>query len=190
MPSTATFADFKKVFLARFVKPSDSAAARLEIPKLKQTDSVEAYVAEFNAVNARIQFGTPIDTSTLAGYFMQGLKTKIAKSIAQTEPIEVTHDLVKLMSAVEGMEAKLNLADKQAQPSLAAMHHAGGRCTPQRGGHAQARMARPNNGPYNRGNAQYPPPQPPNWDAQNYGPSPSSGRGRQQGRGRSGRGRS
>jgi len=190
MPSTATFADFKKVFLARFVKPSDSAAARLEIPKLKQTDSVEAYVAEFNAVNARIQFGTPIDTSTLAGYFMQGLKTKIAKSIAQTEPIEVTHDLVKLMSAVEGMEAKLNLADKQAQPSLAAMHHAAGRYTPQRGGHAQARMPRPNNGPYNRGNAQYPPPQPPNWDAQSYGPSPSSERGRQQGRGRSGRGRS
>ena len=45
-----------------------------------------------------------------------------------------------------------------AQPSLAAMHHAGGCYTPQRGGHAQARMPRPKNGPYNRGNAQYPPP--------------------------------
>ena len=41
LSSTASFEMFSQAFLARFVKPSDSAKARAEIPHLKQVDSVE-----------------------------------------------------------------------------------------------------------------------------------------------------
>ncbi|KAL3146479.1 hypothetical protein ABBQ32_000736 [Trebouxia sp. C0010 RCD-2024] len=43
-------------------------------------------------------------------------------------------ELDPLISVAEEMEGKLNLASKQEQPSLAALQHADGRNTPQRGG--------------------------------------------------------
>ncbi|KAL3131360.1 hypothetical protein ABBQ38_008000 [Trebouxia sp. C0009 RCD-2024] len=64
-------------------------------------------------------------------------------------------ELDPLITAAEEMEAKLNLASKQEQPSLAALQHADGRNTPQRGGHGPARRPgrRGSRGPYpnNRG---------------------------------------
>lgn len=47
MPSSPTFPDFAVAFLARFVKPSDSAKARAELPNLKQTSTVEASFASW-----------------------------------------------------------------------------------------------------------------------------------------------
>ena len=73
---------FSQAFLARFVKPSDSAKARVEIPHLKQIDSVESFASHFRNVNSRISVGSPIDTTTLAGYFVHGLKTKLATALA------------------------------------------------------------------------------------------------------------
>ena len=61
---------FSQAFLARFVKPSDSAKARAEILHLKQADSVESFASHFRSVNSRISVGSPIDTTTfnLASY--------------------------------------------------------------------------------------------------------------------------
>ena len=66
MPPVPTFPDFAAVLLARFVKPSDSAKARVELPTLKQTSSVEAFASHFRSVNSRITVGSPIDTTSLA----------------------------------------------------------------------------------------------------------------------------
>ena len=66
MPANPTLADFARAFLARFVKPSDSAAARIEITTLKQTGSDQAFAAHFGNVNSRIIVDSPIDTTTLA----------------------------------------------------------------------------------------------------------------------------
>ena len=59
MPVLPTFADLAKAFLARLVKPSDTAAARREIPTLRQIESVEAFAAHFKNVNSRITLGSP-----------------------------------------------------------------------------------------------------------------------------------
>ena len=77
LSSASTFEMFSQAFLARFVKPSDSAKARAEIPLLKQTDSVESFASHFRNVNSRISVGSPIDTTTRANYFVHGLKSKI-----------------------------------------------------------------------------------------------------------------
>ena len=50
--------------------------------RLKQTGSVEAFAAHFRNVNSRISVGSPIDTTTLATYFVNGLKGKVAKALA------------------------------------------------------------------------------------------------------------
>ena len=80
--AASTFEMFSQAFLARFVKPSDSAKARAEIPHLKQIDSVESFASHFRNVNSRISLGSPIDTTTLPGYFVHGLKTKLANALA------------------------------------------------------------------------------------------------------------
>ncbi|KAL3154644.1 hypothetical protein ABBQ32_014091 [Trebouxia sp. C0010 RCD-2024] len=120
MPPAPTFHDFKTAFLARFVKPSDSAKARSEIPTLKQTNSVEAFASHFRTVNSRITVGSPIDTTTLANFFVRGLNEKLAKALAAHCSLSIMQELDPLISAAEEMEAKLNLASKQEQPSLAA----------------------------------------------------------------------
>ena len=155
MPPAPTFHDFKTAFLARFVKPSDSAKARSEIPTLEHTSSVEAFASHFRTVNSRITVGSPIDTTTLANFFVRGLKEKLAKALAAHCSLSIMQELDPLISAAEEMEAKLNLASKQEQPSLAALQHADERNTPQRGGHGPARRPgrRGGRGPYpnNRG---------------------------------------
>ncbi|KAL3158626.1 hypothetical protein ABBQ32_011378 [Trebouxia sp. C0010 RCD-2024] len=106
IPSNPTFADFKQVFLSRYVKPSDSAAARAEIIHLKQTGSVEAFATEFRNINSRITVGTPIDTTTLAGYFFSGLKKKVSNALTTHESLQTIHSLALLIPAAEEMEAK------------------------------------------------------------------------------------
>ncbi|KAL3132205.1 hypothetical protein ABBQ32_008796 [Trebouxia sp. C0010 RCD-2024] len=136
MAPAPTFHDFKTAFLARFVKPSDSAKLGLR----------------YQASNRPAH---PIDTTTLANFFVRGLKAKLAKALAAHCSLSVMQELDPLISAAEEMEAKLNLASKQEQPSLAAWQHADGRNTPQRGGHGPARRPgrRGGRGPYpnNRG---------------------------------------
>ena len=46
--------------------------------------SVEAYAADFRSVNSRITVGSPTDTSTLAGYFLNGLKKHIVAALTVT----------------------------------------------------------------------------------------------------------
>ncbi|KAA6422958.1 MAG: hypothetical protein FRX49_06947 [Trebouxia sp. A1-2] len=149
MPVTPTLDDFAKAFLVRYVKPSDSAAARKEISNLKQLDSVEAYASKFRNVNSRITVGSPIDTTTLATYFVNGLKPKVSKALATNTSLDTLHDLELTIAASEEMEARLNLADKQA-PAVAALGHTQGRVAPHRGSFSPARPR--NNTPYARGN--------------------------------------
>ncbi|DBA81923.1 TPA: hypothetical protein ACH3X1_007636 [Trebouxia sp. C0004] len=64
----ASFAAFKDIFLARFVKPGDSRKARQELATMQQNDmSVETYAAQFRNCAARIaasKVGTPVDSTT------------------------------------------------------------------------------------------------------------------------------
>ena len=131
--STSSFETFSQAFLARFVKPSDSAKARPEIPHLKQADSVETFASHFRSVNSHISVGSPIDTTTLASYFVRGLKSKLASALAAHCFLATMQKLNSVISAAEGMEAKLNLAAKQDQPSLAAV------TAPQHGGSGAVR---------------------------------------------------
>ncbi|DBA79294.1 TPA: hypothetical protein ACH3X2_007814 [Trebouxia sp. C0005] len=150
MPITPTLDDFAKAFLVRYVKPSDSVAARKEISNLKQLDSIELYASRFRNVNNRITVGSPIDTITLATYFINGLEPKVSKALATNTSLDTLHDLELAIAASEEMEARLNLADKQA-PAVAGLGHTQGRVAPHRGGFAPARPVR-NNTPYARGN--------------------------------------
>ena len=55
LPPDASLQQFADVFLARFVEPSNSAAARKELPTLKQgTLSVHHYAVLFRGTNDRI----------------------------------------------------------------------------------------------------------------------------------------
>lgn len=130
MPAEPTLDDFSRAFLARFVKPSDSAAACKELPTLKQTDLVEAFAAHFRNVNT---LGSPIDTTTLAGYFVAGLKSRLAEALATVTSLITMQDLDLVIAAAEEMEAKLSLAAKQAIPSVAVVSPAD-TSMPQRGG--------------------------------------------------------
>ena len=153
MPANPTLADFARVFLARFVKPSDSAAARIEITTLKQTGSVEAFASHFRNVNSRITVCSPIDTTTLATYFVNGLKGKVAKALATVTSLDTMQKIDLVIVAAEEMEAKLNLADRQANPTLAALNADEGRSAPH-GGNRAARQHRGNQTrgyPYNYG---------------------------------------
>ena len=54
---------------------------RAEIPHLMQVDSVESFASHFRSVNSCISVGSPIDTTTLASYFVRGLKSKLASAL-------------------------------------------------------------------------------------------------------------
>ena len=133
MPASPTFADFSTAFLACYVKPSNSAAARNEIPYLRQTELVEAFSSHFRLVKSHITVGTPIDTPTLANYFVQGLNRRVSKPLAAHYSIDVKSDLELVIPTAEEMEAKLNLAEKQAHPSVAAINNSPERFTSKRG---------------------------------------------------------
>ena len=138
LPPDAVFQQFADVFLARFVKPSDSAAARKELPTLKQGDlSVEHFAALFRSTNNRVTVGSPIDTTTLAGWFVGGLKSSVSKAIVGHEPLSTMQDLDLVISAAEDMEAKLSLAAKQVHPSVNALQHDTTGDKPKRGGHSR-----------------------------------------------------
>lgn len=114
MPLDAPFSLFKQAFLARFVKPSDSAHARTEIALLKQGDlPVEAYSATFMSTHLRIIVGSPIDTSPLAGYFVADLNRKVANALTASTDIAAMHDLTMVIKDAVDMEAKLDLAARQ-----------------------------------------------------------------------------
>ena len=112
---------FSQAFLARFVKPSDSAKARAEILHLKHIESVESFALHFRNVHSCITVGSPIDTNTLAGQFVCGLKSKLATALAAHCSLATMQELDAVISAAEEMEVKLKLAAKQDQPSLTAV---------------------------------------------------------------------
>ncbi len=123
LPPAANFDQFSDLFLARFVKPSDSAKAHKEIPVITQSSnmSVETYAATFRSTNSRITVGTPIDSTTMSGDFLHGLKGPIAKALATHEPMSTMQDLELLMAAAEEMEAEISLSSKQAPTVNAAV---------------------------------------------------------------------
>ena len=87
--------------------------------------------------------------ATLAGYFVHDLKTKLATALAAHCSLATMQELDVVISAAEEMEAKLNLAAKQDQPSLAAVT----------GGYGAAKKPRGNTAgggrsPYARGGRQ------------------------------------
>ena len=85
LPENPSFAAFKALFLNRYVKPSDSAKARVELPQLKQAQkSVEEYATAFREMNSRITVVSPVDTTTLAGWFISGLKREHSQGHAHT----------------------------------------------------------------------------------------------------------
>ena len=154
LSAASTFEMFSQAFLARFVKPSDSAKARAEIPHLKQIDSVESFASHFRNVNSRISVGSPIDTTTLAGYFVHSLKTKLATALAAHCSLATVQELDSVISAAEEMEAKLNLAAKQDHPSLAAVAGGYGSAKKPRGNTAgHSSYARGSGNAGNAGNA-------------------------------------
>ena len=113
--SNSTFDEFSEVFLKHYVKPSDSAKARAALPLLKQQESsVETYGAQFKAMNGRITVGCPIDSTSLAIHFYQGLNSRIANVTVSAQPLSTLHDLDKLIAVAEEVEAKLDLVAKQA----------------------------------------------------------------------------
>ena len=75
----------------------------------------------FRNVSSCITVVSPIDTTTLATHFINGLKGKVVKALATVTSLETMQNLDLVMIAAEEMEAKLNLADKQAHPILAAL---------------------------------------------------------------------
>ncbi|KAL3135401.1 hypothetical protein ABBQ32_007584 [Trebouxia sp. C0010 RCD-2024] len=81
---------------------------------MQESMSVEAFAAHFRSVNSRITVGSPIDTSMLAGYFLNGLKKHIVTSLTVTVPLATMQDLDLLILAAEEMDAKLSLSAKQA----------------------------------------------------------------------------
>ena len=123
LPPAANFDQFSDLFLARFVKPSDSAKTHKEIPVITQSSnmSVETYAATFRSTNSRITVGTPIDSTTMSGDFLHGLKGPIAKALATHEPMSTMQDLELLMAAAEEMEAEISLSSKQAPTVNAAV---------------------------------------------------------------------
>ena len=100
IPANPTLSDFAKVFLARFVKPSDSVAACIGTTILKHTGSVEVFAAHFRNVNGRITVGIPIDTTTLATHFINGLKGKVVKAFATVTNLETMQKRWKLSSTL------------------------------------------------------------------------------------------
>ena len=54
-------------------------------------------------------------------HFINGLKGKVVKALATVTSLETMQNFDLVMIAAEEMEAKLNLADKQAHPILAAL---------------------------------------------------------------------
>ena len=140
-----------EAFLARYVKPSDSQKARKDLPTLKQADneSVEIFSAHFRSVNSRITVGSPIDTTTLAGYFLHGIKPRIFEAMSGYVPMGAMQDVDLAIAAAEDMEAKLSLVDKQVQPSVNALQHATSGFKPTNSRRSQGRG--PNrNGPVRR----------------------------------------
>ncbi|DBA69136.1 TPA: hypothetical protein ACH3X2_013104 [Trebouxia sp. C0005] len=147
LPPNPTFEAFKGLFLRRYVKPSDSAEARSELPQLKQAQkSVEEYATAFRQMNSRITVRSPVETTTLAVWFISGLKDNILRAMRTHESIATMHDLDLAIDAAISMEAKLNLASRQAAPSVAVATAANGQ------GHGPVR----NRGGRGRGNSNPP----------------------------------
>ena len=110
----APFHKFADAFLSRFVKAADGRKARLELSEMKQSDlTVEAFAAQFRSCAARIfasNTGTPVDSTTQAGYFQRGLKKSIVNKLSGTIAPEVMSDIDLLMEAAEKVEANLEMS--------------------------------------------------------------------------------
>ncbi|DBA81921.1 TPA: hypothetical protein ACH3X1_007634 [Trebouxia sp. C0004] len=115
----ASFAAFKDIFLARFVKPGDSRKARQELATMQQNDmSVETYATQFRNCAARIaasKVGIPVDSTTQATYFLKGLKKLIVYKLEGMVSPDVMQDIDKLIDAAEKVEANLDMSTKQAK---------------------------------------------------------------------------
>lgn len=81
---------------------------------------MEAYAATIISTNLRNTVCSPIDTTTLAGYFIAGLKRKVAVVLTANTDIAAMHDLQMVIKASVDMEVTLDLAAKHV-PSASAV---------------------------------------------------------------------
>ena len=80
--------------------------------------SVETHAAQFRNCAARIaasKVGTPVDSSTQATYFLEGLKKLIVYKLKGMVSPDVMQDVDKLIDAAEKAEANLDMSGKQAK---------------------------------------------------------------------------
>ena len=124
LPTNTTWDQFRQHFLARFVKPSDSAKARASLPSLKQGKmSVEEYVTAFRQMNSRVTVGTPVDSTTLASWFTAGLKDQVSNAMLYH------YDLDHMQDLNMAMEAAISILPSQAKARRCAkdgFHHSYG----------------------------------------------------------------
>ncbi|DBB00340.1 TPA: hypothetical protein ACH3X1_014166 [Trebouxia sp. C0004] len=110
-----TFADFSKAFLARFVKAGDSTKARTELASMQQNGlTVEAFAAKFTNCASRVaasSVGTPVDSTTQAGYFLNGLKQGIVNKLNGIAEPETMHNIDKLIAAAIHVEANMDVSN-------------------------------------------------------------------------------
>ncbi|DBA66551.1 TPA: hypothetical protein ACH3X2_002287 [Trebouxia sp. C0005] len=92
----ASFAAFKDIFLARFVKPGDSRKARHELATMQQNEM-------------------SVETTTQATYFLKGLKKLIVYKLEGMVSLDVMQDIDKLIDAAEKVEANIDMSMKQAK---------------------------------------------------------------------------
>ena len=64
---------------------------------------------------AASKVGTPVDSTTQAGYFVKGLKRLIVYKLEGVVPPEVMQDIDKLIDAAEKVEANLDMSAKQGK---------------------------------------------------------------------------
>ena len=114
LSAAATIEQFKKVFLEKYFKPSDSIEARAELQKLSQSKrTVEAYAAEFIQTRSRISLGTVVDSSTQARWFLEGLKNSVKIVLTNSVTVTVLNDIEVLIPAAVDAETRLPLTLSQ-----------------------------------------------------------------------------
>lgn len=86
---------------------------KLERSYQPSSRQVEAFASHFRSITSRITVRSPIDTTTLAVYFVRGLQEKLAKVLAAHCSLVTLQELDPIISAAEEMEAKPKLASKQ-----------------------------------------------------------------------------
>ena len=78
-------------------------------PDLTAIQAVQAFSDLFLSTNMRMTVVSPIDATTLAGYYKASLKRKVKEALSTSMPVDAMHDLHIIITSAVNMEPKLNL---------------------------------------------------------------------------------